>query len=84
MFKLLKIKYCTVLVMHAFALEHGCANHDTEGKRFKFPDPLRDVTKPPYLISGELCTSPLHCLRTPCADGAPSSASLCSEHINQT
>ena len=43
-----------------------------------------DVTKPPYLISGELCTSPLHCLRTPCAVGAPSSASLCSEHINQT
>ena len=23
-----------------FALEHGCANHDTEGKRLKFPHPL--------------------------------------------
>ena len=43
-----------------------------------------DVTKPPYLISGELCSSPLLCLRTPCDVGAPSSASLCSEHINQT
>ena len=43
-----------------------------------------DVTKPPYLISGELFTSPLHCFRTPCAVGAPSSSSLCSEHINQT
>ena len=43
-----------------------------------------DVTEPPSLISGELCTSPLHCLRTLCVVGAPSSASLCSEHINQT
>ena len=62
-------------------LDHGSANHDTEGKRFKFPIHCCDVTKAPYLISGELCTSPLHCWRTPCAVGAPSSASLCSEHI---
>ena len=42
-------------------LDHGCANHDTEGKRFKSPIHCCDVTKPPYLFSGELCTSPLHC-----------------------
>ena len=65
-------------------LEHWCANHDTEGKRFKFPIHCYDGTKPPYLISGELCNSPLHCLCTQCAVGAPVSASLCSEHVNQT
>ena len=42
------------------ALEHGCANHDTEGERFKSPIHCCDVTKPPYLFSGELFTSPLH------------------------
>ena len=42
-------------------LEHGCANQDTEGKRLKSPIHCCDVTKPPYLFSGELCTSPLHC-----------------------
>ena len=43
------------------ALEHACANHDTEGKRFKSPIHCCNVTKPPYLFSGELCTSHLHC-----------------------
>ena len=43
------------------ALEHGCANHDTEGKRFKSPIHCCNVMKAPYLFSGELCTSPLHC-----------------------
>ena len=42
-------------------LIHGCANHDTEEKRFKTPIHCCDVTKPPYLFSGELCTSPLYC-----------------------
>ena len=42
-------------------LGHGCANHDPEGKRFKSPIHCCDVTKPLYLFSGELCTSPLHC-----------------------
>ena len=42
-------------------LVHGCANHDTEGKRFKSPIHCCDVTNRPYLFSGELCTSPLHC-----------------------
>ena len=42
-------------------LLHGCANHDTEEKRFKSPIHYCDVTKPPYLSSGKLCTSPLHC-----------------------
>ena len=40
--------------------DHGCANHDTEGKRFKSPIHCCDVTKPPYLFTGELCTSSLH------------------------
>ena len=69
------------------SLTHGCANHDTEGKRFKSPILCCGVTKPPYLFSSELCTSPLHCnscLCTPCAVGAPGSASLCSEHVNQS
>ena len=44
-----------------YRLDHGCANHDTEGKRFKSPIHCCDVTKPPYLFSGELGTSPLHC-----------------------
>ena len=46
-----------------------------------------DVTNPPYLFSGELCTSSLHCKRlfvyTVCCRRAVS-ASLCSEHVNQT
>ena len=42
-------------------LTHWCANHDTEGKRFKSPIHCCDVMKPPYLFSNELCTSPLHC-----------------------
>ena len=44
-----------------YRLDLGCANHDTEGKRFKSPIYCCDVTKTPYLFSGELCTSPLHC-----------------------
>ena len=42
-------------------LEHGCANHDTEGKRFKSPIHCCDATKPPYLLCGKLCTSHLLC-----------------------
>ena len=42
-------------------LTHRCANHDTEGKRFKSLIHCCDVTKPPYLFSGEIYTSPLHC-----------------------
>ena len=37
----------------------GCANHATEGKLFSPPIHCCDVTKPPYLFSGKLCTSPL-------------------------
>ena len=51
---------CTALVGYN-RLHHKCANHDTEGKRFKSPIHCCDVTKPPYLFSGELCTCPLHC-----------------------
>ena len=42
-------------------LDHGCANHDTEGKHFNSPIHWCDATKSHYLFSGELCTSPLHC-----------------------
>ena len=68
-------------------LHHGCANHDTDGKRFKSSIHCCDVTKPPYLFSGELCTCPCtvnSCLCTPCAVGATGRASLCSEYVNQT
>ena len=46
-----------------------------------------DVTNPPYLFSGELCTSSLHCKRlfvytVSCLRVV--SASMCSEHVNQT
>ena len=34
---------------------HGCAKYDTEEKRFKHPIHCSDVTKPPYLSSGEHC-----------------------------
>ena len=60
-------------------LGHGCANYDTEGKRFKSPIHCCDVMKPPSLISGELCTSPLHCLRTPCAS-AHRAVLLCAQN----
>ena len=65
---------------------HGL-EHATEGKRFSLPIHCCDVTKPPYLFSGELCTSPSTlnaCLCTPSAVGAAVSASLCSEHVNHT
>ena len=53
---------CSVLCcLRRWPLHHGCASHDTEGKRFKSPVHCCDVTKPPYLFSGELCTFPLHC-----------------------
>ena len=48
-------------VLPPCTVNHGCANHDTERKRFKSPIYCCDVTKPPYLFSGKLCTSPLHC-----------------------
>ena len=68
-----------------YHLGHGCANHDTEEKLFKSPIHYCDVTKPPYLFSDELCTSSLHSkllfVYTVCC---PGSASLCSEHVNQT
>ena len=76
-----------VLISIAISLDQGCANHDTEGKPFKSPVHCCDVTKPPYLFNGELRTSPLHvnsCLCTQRVVGAPGSASLCSEHGNQT
>ena len=54
------------------------------GGNASVPLPLLDVTWPPYLFSGELCTSPFACLCTPCAVGSAVSASLCSEHVNET
>ena len=50
-----------IFSLNFICLKHGCANHDTEGKRFKSPIHCCDVTKSPDLFSGELCTSPLHC-----------------------
>ena len=47
--------------LHSNYLVHGCANDDTEGKRFKSPFHCCDVSNPPYLLSGELCTTPLQC-----------------------
>ena len=62
-----------LMVYRKVHLVHGCANHDTEGKRFKSPIHCCDVMKPPYFISGELCTFPCtvnSCLCTSCAVGA--------------
>ena len=68
-------------------LNHGFANHATEEETLQSPIHCCDVTKPPYLFSGEVCTSSLHCKRffvyTVCCRRAVS-ASLCSEHVNQT
>ena len=49
-----------VLISLYYRLGHGCANHGTQGKRSSPPIHCCDVTKPPYLFSGELCTSPLY------------------------
>ena len=54
------------------------------GVNASVPLPLLEVTRPPYFFSGELCTSPFACLCTPCAVGPAVSASLCSEHVNET
>ena len=43
--------------------DHGCANHATEGETLQSPIHCCDVTNPPYLFSGQLCTSTLHCKR---------------------
>ena len=48
-------------ILFSIYLNHGCANHDTEGKCFNSPIHCCDATKPPYLFTGKLCTSPLHC-----------------------
>ena len=55
------IVHCPTLL--SLLQHHGCANHATEGKRFSPPIHCCDVTKPPYLFSGELYTSPFHCKR---------------------
>ena len=53
--------WCTLeTLLRLNGLHHGCADHDTEGKRFKSPIHCCDVTKPPYLFSGELCIFSLH------------------------
>ena len=70
-----------------YTLSHRCANHATEGETLQSPFHFCDVTKPPYLFSGELCTSSSHCKRlfvyTVCCRRAVI-ASLCSEYVNQT
>ena len=73
---------CTIIWLY-----HGCENHATEGETLQSPIHCCDVTKPPYLFSGELCTSSLHCkclfVYTVCSRRLVS-ASLCSEHVNLT
>ena len=68
-------------------IHHGCANHATEGETLQSPIHCCDVTKPPYLFSGELWTSSLHYKRlfvyTVCCRRWVS-ASPCSEHVIQT
>ena len=48
---------------YLYCLSHGCANHATEGETLRPPFHCCDVTNPPYLFNGELCTSTLHCKR---------------------
>ena len=72
---------------HYKLLGHGCANHATEGETLQSPIYCCDVTNPPYLFSGELWTSSLHCkhlfVYAVCCTRAVS-ASLCSVHVNET
>ena len=56
-------------------LDHGCANHDTEGKRFKFPHPLLWRNEASLLVQWRTLNA---CFCTLCAVGAAVSASLCS------
>ena len=76
-----------IVILAMFVLDHGCANHGTVWETLQSPIHCYDVTNPPYLFSGELCTSPLHCKRlfvyTVCCRRAVS-ASLSSDHVNQT
>ena len=53
----------SVVERWSLCLDHGWANHATEGGTLQFPIHCCDVTNPPYLFSGELCTSTLHCKR---------------------
>ena len=52
--------FCRFPHVAAHSLTHGCANHATEGEALQSPIHCCDVTNPPYLFSGELCTSTLH------------------------
>ena len=74
------------VIISIIHLSHGCANHVTEGETLQSSIHCCDVTNPPYLFSGELCTSSLHCkclfVYTVCCWWAVC-ASLCSEDINQ-
>ena len=57
------------------------------GEILQSPIHCYDVTKPPYLFSGELCTSSLHCKLLfvyICSVSAEVSASLYSKYVNQT
>ena len=51
-----------LVIVEGFGVAHGCADHAIEGKR-QSPIYCCDVTKPPYLFSGELCTAPLQSKR---------------------
>ena len=68
-------------------LDHGCANYDTEGNASILPSTavtqrslptcsVANYVLPPCTVNSCLCTS--------CTVGAPASASLSSEHVNQT
>ena len=64
------------------ALEHGCANHATEGETLQSPFRCCDVTNAPYLFSCELCSSSCTvnaCLCTRCAVGGQS-VFLCAQN----
>ena len=84
------LKILEVPLVHAswdvITLSHGCANHATAGETLQSPIQCCDITNPPYLFSGELCTSSLHYKRLfvyiVCCRRAVS-ASLCLEHVNQ-
>ena len=68
-------------------LEHGCANHATEGKCFCPPSSAVTQRSLPTCSVAIYVLHPcslIACMCTPSAVGAAVSASLCSEHVTLT
>ena len=81
------VAHLTSDCLSRIGLSGGCANHAIEGKRFSPPSTAVTQRRFPTCSVANHILRPCTlnaCLCTPCAVGAAVSASLCSEHVNQT